>query len=227
MNATTRHCCSTVPQHAPWKVQEAKKPTALLDINTCSVEDLQTIPGIGVTLSNRIAQRRPYTSMDQVRFLEGVGPIRMAAIVKYCYLPTTAFAATRRPQAQASRSHMDINTCSIKALQTIPGIGKTLSCRIVHHRPYASLDQVIRLVDGIGHKLVEAIARHCFVTKDTIPTTPPPQSSKATTFKFVKSDEDSKVKADATKTITFNKTGKPCVEIDCSNLRYLPRALDF
>ncbi|KAF0687747.1 Aste57867_20531 [Aphanomyces stellatus] len=233
--AIQSHCMpvlDVIPSKAePWVTQE--DDDSLVDLNTCSTKALEAIPGIGRTLSSRLVQHRPYASFDQVRLVEGVGPNRLAAIVKHCRVPTTRPVV--RPTKAQDTQLVDINTCSTKTLQTIPGIGPTLSSRIVHHRPYASLDQVPRLVDGVGPNRMAVIARHCFVATNSTPATPPPQSSNPA--KPMRQDnmvkEDAKTTKEDLETTTTRpppRTSKerdtPFVEMDCSNMRYLPRTLD-
>lgn len=47
---------------------------ALVDINSASLEELQTLPGIGPVLSKRIVAGRPYESLDDLLRVQGIGP---------------------------------------------------------------------------------------------------------------------------------------------------------
>ena len=53
----------TVAQTAP---KAAAPASALLDINTATVDQLKALPGIGDAYAKRIYEGRPYTSKDQL-----------------------------------------------------------------------------------------------------------------------------------------------------------------
>lgn len=46
-----------------------------LDLNACSLEDLQLFKGIGETLASRIIAARPFTSIEQLKDVTGIGPV--------------------------------------------------------------------------------------------------------------------------------------------------------
>ena len=47
--------------------------TGLVNINTASYEELQTLPGIGTTLARRIIEARPFASVDEITRIQGIG----------------------------------------------------------------------------------------------------------------------------------------------------------
>lgn len=49
----------------------------VIDLNTATRDDLQLLPGIGPVLSQRIIDNRPYKSIDELRDVFGIGPIRL------------------------------------------------------------------------------------------------------------------------------------------------------
>ncbi len=51
-----------------------------VDVNAGSVEDLEALPGIGPTLAERIAARRPFRSVDDLLAVPGIGARRLAAL---------------------------------------------------------------------------------------------------------------------------------------------------
>jgi len=84
-------------------------------------------------------------------------------IVLSCLLfPAGAFAET------ASGNQVNINTASEEELQTVPGIGKVLSKRIVEfrdeHGPFRKVEDIMK-VRGIGEKSFEKIRPYLSVGK--------------------------------------------------------------
>jgi len=64
---------------------EPKKtpPTAVLDLNTASRDELMSLPGVGEVMANRIIQGRPYVTVDDLGKVEGIGPKKLALLMKY------------------------------------------------------------------------------------------------------------------------------------------------
>lgn len=52
-------------------------PSDPLNVNTAARDELMTIPGIGEVIANRIIGGRPYSSLDDLRNVDGIGPARM------------------------------------------------------------------------------------------------------------------------------------------------------
>ena len=49
-----------------------------VDLNHSSVEDLQSLPGVGPKLAERISAARPYRCSRELKQVEGIGPKRWA-----------------------------------------------------------------------------------------------------------------------------------------------------
>jgi competence ComEA-like helix-hairpin-helix protein len=54
-----------------------------VDINTASLDELASIPGIGRTIAARIQSRRPYQTMDELTSVPGIGEIALERIRHY------------------------------------------------------------------------------------------------------------------------------------------------
>lgn len=63
---------------APSSPVSAEK--AQVNLNSASLEDLQTLPGIGPALALRIVARRPFESVDDLLQVSGIGPVLMSSV---------------------------------------------------------------------------------------------------------------------------------------------------
>jgi competence ComEA-like helix-hairpin-helix protein len=48
-------------------------PAKLVNINTATRQELESVPGIGRTLAERIIAGRPYAAVDDLKRIEGMG----------------------------------------------------------------------------------------------------------------------------------------------------------
>jgi competence protein ComEA len=98
----------------------------LIDINSASVEALDTLPGIGDARAKAIVAGRPYTDK--------------ADLVTKKILPQNVFDGLKDKIALAN-----INTASAKDLAaTLPGVGDARSAAIVKGRPYTSAQDLVK-----------------------------------------------------------------------------------
>ena len=65
------------------QVKKAKSPQGLLDLNTATEKELQSIKGIGPVLAARIIAGRPYKSVDDLLKVKGISPKKLEKIRPY------------------------------------------------------------------------------------------------------------------------------------------------
>ena len=65
------------------QVKKAPAPQSLLDLNTASKKELQSIKGIGPVLVERIIAGRPYRTVDDLLKVKGIGPKTFEKIRPY------------------------------------------------------------------------------------------------------------------------------------------------
>jgi len=70
------------------QVKKAPSPQSLLDLNTASKKELQSIKGIGPVLAERIIVGRPYRTVDDLLKVKGIGPKILETIRPYFLIST-------------------------------------------------------------------------------------------------------------------------------------------
>ena len=70
-------------QETRTEVKKAESPEGLLNLNTATEKDLQSIKGIGPALAGRIMAGRPYRKVDDLLEVKGIGPKTLERIRPY------------------------------------------------------------------------------------------------------------------------------------------------
>jgi len=92
----------------------------------------------------------------------------VVALAGFAAGPVPAAApAAQKPAASEARP-VDLNTADTMALESVPGIGKSLSQRIVAFRekngPFQSVDDLLK-VQGVGEKSIQKLRPYLTVAK--------------------------------------------------------------
>lgn len=147
-----------------WTVRDAraqvaaKKKSATVDVNTATAEQLQTLPGVGPAIAKEIIAGRPYSSVNDLDRVKGLGAARLAELkgkVSASRVPASVPAKKKAGTAAPKSSGVvNVNTATSAELQELPGIGPVLARAIIDGRPYNSVDDLGR-VKGIGPEKLE------------------------------------------------------------------------
>jgi competence protein ComEA len=83
-------------------VQAAQSKTARVDVNSADVKTLETLPGIGSTLADRIVAGRPYHSVDDLAKVKGMSKSKIDAIQNKITFGTGT-TTTKKSTAKSSK----------------------------------------------------------------------------------------------------------------------------
>jgi competence protein ComEA len=78
--------------------------TTPVDVNTADVKTLETLPGIGPTLANRIVEGRPYKSIDDLTKVKGLSQSKVNAIKDKITVGTSASTTKKSTSKSAKKS---------------------------------------------------------------------------------------------------------------------------
>jgi competence ComEA-like helix-hairpin-helix protein len=158
-----------------------------VDLNRADRAELLQLPGIGITLVDRVEEYRRdhggFRSVDELSSVRGIGPTTLERLRPLVYVsanedasdPVPAMAVGKRAskpgkKETALKEPIDINRASAADLQRLPGIGSKMSQRILDERqkkPFKTVEE-LRRVSGIGPKTLEKLRRYVTVTRPSV-----------------------------------------------------------
>ena len=155
-NATTTEKTKTTTTETA-AVQEEK---VLINVNKADLKTLQTLPGIGEALAQKIIDGRPYKKLDDLSKVKGLGEAKLKDLkgliafedkVKEKTVKTTVAdkVKTTTTETAVDKTLINVNKADLKALQTLPGIGEALAQKIIDGRPFKTMDDLGK-VKGLG-----------------------------------------------------------------------------
>ncbi len=147
-----------------------------INLNTCTLEELQNLPGVGPAMGAHIMAGRPYESLDdlardgvplstieQIRSLVILGPL----------VPAASPWPGKRPGDEPppkTANPIDLNTASAAQLQRVLGVRPEMAHWIIAGRPYRTLDDLSDA--GIPQNTVDAILMLIMADQATLTPVP-------------------------------------------------------
>ena len=153
---------------------------AAVNINTASVGELDSLPGIGPSKAAAIVAYRdangPFASCSDLTNVKGIGSATLTNIGSMCTVgdgsetaeaaapPTSGSDTTSTPSTNPNA--ININTASASVLDGLPGIGPSKAAAIIAYREangaFSSCSALTN-IQGIGSATVDKLASMCTV----------------------------------------------------------------
>jgi len=162
----------------------AKARTPLVDLNTASQQELESLKGIGPVSAKKIIEARPYNSVAELakaglsdKNIEALKPLVTVSPGKESAPPAAAVPAKPVKPAEPTKL-IDLNTASQQELEALPGIGKISANKIIAGRPYTSVDDLAKA--GLATKKIAALKPLVTVSAARSSSTAPPTKTAPT-----------------------------------------------
>lgn len=163
--------------------------TRKVDVNTAGIEELESLPGVGPQTAKAIVAGRPFTSVDDLERVPGIGAARLEGLRDHVTVsrtsnrkrsesastrtspsrerdddlePTGRDRSTNREGAAVSGRRVNLNTATLAELEALPEIGPVRARAIIEARPFKSVDDLKR-VKGIKDIRLEELRPHVTV----------------------------------------------------------------
>ncbi len=164
-----------------------------IDVNTASLEDLDRLAGVGPVIAQKIIDARPFSSVEDLIKVKGIGPKKLEDIKKQglawvsgettepSNLPEetkreSPMVTPKKPSPPPKSATVDINSAPLKELVRIVHIGETRAQQLISLRPFYSLEDLER-IKGIGEKSVGDIKKQGLAWVDPNLKRPPMEES--------------------------------------------------
>jgi competence protein ComEA len=142
-------------------------PSAKVNLNTADSDQLESLPGIGPAIAKAIIAARPFSSVDDLERVKGMGKVKIDEVRGLVMVGPAATGTTAAPSTTpapksttpkasgkaaakklAAGQKVNINTGSKEDLDALPGIGVVKSQAIIDARPFKKIEDIMK-VKGI------------------------------------------------------------------------------
>lgn len=160
--------------------------TSSVELNRADRVQLLQLPGVGENLADRIeayrVEHHGFRNVDELRQVKGVGPKLLEKLRPCVYIDTPSSDGEDAPAVRIEKERkpatarkkelpnqpIDVNRATAQELRRLPGIGPTLSQRIIETRegkPFRAVED-LRRVRGIGAKTLERLRPYVMVAPE-------------------------------------------------------------
>lgn len=142
-----------------------------VNINTATVGELDSLPGIGPSKAAAIVSYRdtngPFTAVSELKNVKGIGDATLSNISALCTTgdgTETAAVLPQNDEQAPNENAININNATAATLENLPGIGPSKAAAIIGYReangPYSSCS-ALSAVHGIGSATVDKLNSMC------------------------------------------------------------------
>src|SRR5262245_28299432 len=100
----------------------APNPAAKIDLNSATLEELNTLPGVGPSTARKIIAGRPYKFVDDLK-RAGISEAEIAKLKLHVEVKATSGAKPSKPDTGASKEKINLNAATADDLAQLPGVG--------------------------------------------------------------------------------------------------------
>lgn len=125
----------------------------LVDLNTADLATLLSAADLDASKADQIMQARPFWDFAELKMLAGFGAKTLREL--------RAVAEVVPP------ARVNLNTCGLRALQAVPGVGHKLAERLVAERPFENFSEV-SLVRGVNAAVLIALQKRTLLSMEGV-----------------------------------------------------------